>query len=159
MIISHMACFCRTGVKFEQCNINIFYLIALNKISDYHLKSNHQEMQLFVYLQRSNLCLKVLHIQKQPFKQLQYSEKKITLDKFSLTFRSSRSQIIFKIDVLLESALPVLESLIKNVAGLQPCNFIKETPTYMFSCEYCKVSRNSFLYRAPPFIYFQQLQR
>ena len=24
MIISHMACFCRAGVKFEQCNINIF---------------------------------------------------------------------------------------------------------------------------------------
>ena len=35
MIISHMACFCRTGVKFEQCNINIFCLIRLtlfNKI-------------------------------------------------------------------------------------------------------------------------------
>ena len=26
MIISHMACFCRTGVKSEQCNTNIFCL-------------------------------------------------------------------------------------------------------------------------------------
>ena len=43
---------------------------------------------------------------------------------------------------------PVLESLINNVAGLQPCNFIKETPTQVFSCEYCKSSRSSFLYRA-----------
>ena len=41
MIISHMACFCGTGVKFEQCNINIFCLIRLNKISDYYLKSNY----------------------------------------------------------------------------------------------------------------------
>ena len=31
MIISHMACFCRTGVKFEQCNIDIFCLT--NKIT------------------------------------------------------------------------------------------------------------------------------
>ena len=59
------------------------------------------------------LRLKVLHFQKQPFKQLQYFEKKKLpissshtldnlhiLDKFSFTFRSSRSQIIFKIGVL-----------------------------------------------------------
>ena len=26
MIVSHMACFCRTGVIFEECNLNIFCL-------------------------------------------------------------------------------------------------------------------------------------
>ena len=54
---------------------------------------------------------------------------------------------------------PVLESLINNVAALQPCNFIKETPTQVFSCEYCTISRNSFLYRAPLLLYFEQLHR
>ena len=54
---------------------------------------------------------------------------------------------------------PVLESLINNVSGLQPCNVIKETLTQLFSYEYCKISRNSFLYRATPLLYFEQLQR
>ena len=26
MITSYIACFCRTGVKFEKCNINILYI-------------------------------------------------------------------------------------------------------------------------------------
>ena len=52
---------------------------------------------------------------------------------------------------------PVLESLINNVAALQPCNFIKETPTQVFSCEYCKIYRISFFYRASPLLYFEQL--
>ena len=52
-----------------------------------------------------------------------------------------------------------MESLINNVSGLQPCNFIKETPTQLFSYKYCKISRNSFLYRATPLLYFEQLQR
>ena len=59
------------------------------------------------------MYLKVLHFQKQPFKQLQYFEKKNlpisfshtlddlhTLAKFSFTFRSSRSQAISKIGLL-----------------------------------------------------------
>ena len=30
-------------------------------------------------------------------------------------------------------------------------NFIKkETPTQMFSCEYCKISKNNFFYRTSP---------
>ena len=73
-------------------------------------------MQDFLWILKEatsfELCLKVLHLQKQPFKQLQYFEKKLpisfshtlddlhTLDKFSFTFRSNRSQIIFKIGVL-----------------------------------------------------------
>ena len=59
------------------------------------------------------MCLKVLQFQKQPFKQLQQFEKKDlpisfshtlddlhTLEKFSFTFRSSRSQIISEIGLL-----------------------------------------------------------
>ena len=31
------------------------------------------------------------------------------------------------------------------------CNFIKkEIPTQVFSCEFCKTSKNTFSYRAPP---------
>ena len=43
----------------------------------------------------------------------------------------------------------MLESLINNAAGLHSCNFIKETPTQVFSCEYCEIFKNSFYYRAP----------
>ena len=39
---------------------------------------------------------------------------------------------------------PVLEPLFNKVIGLKACNFIeKETPTQVFSCEYCKIFNNS----------------
>ena len=37
MIISHMPWFCRTAVKFEQCNINIFCLTNKSTIKTYHI--------------------------------------------------------------------------------------------------------------------------
>ena len=60
----------------------------------------------------------------------------------------------------------MLESLINTAAGLQPCNFSEETPTQVFSCEYCEIFKtaifkiifceyceqlfkNSFFYGAP----------
>ena len=77
-----------------------------------------------------------------------------TLDKFSFTFRSSRSQIIIKIGVLKVSQYSQENTCVRvsidNAAGLQPCNFIKETQTQVFSCEYCEIFKNSFFYRAPP---------
>ena len=37
-----------------------------------------------------------------------------------------------------------------TVAGLQACNSIKkESPPQVFSCEYCKIFKNSFFYRTP----------
>ena len=37
-----------------------------------------------------------------------------------------------------------------NVADMTACNFIKtETPTQVFSCEYCEIFKNSFFYRTP----------
>ena len=40
---------------------------------------------------------------------------------------------------------PVLESLFNKVAALQPCNFIKGTPTQVFACEYCEIVKNTYL--------------
>ena len=31
-----------------------------------------------------------------------------------------------------------------KVAGLQACNFIKETPAQVFFCEYCEIFKNTF---------------
>ena len=39
---------------------------------------------------------------------------------------------------------PVLESLFNKVAGLKACNYIKETPTQVFSCEYYKIFKNTY---------------
>ena len=49
---------------------------------------------------------------------------------------------------------PLCQSLCFNiVAGLRPqaCNFIKiEALAQVFSCKFCKISKNTFSYRAPP---------
>ena len=38
---------------------------------------------------------------------------------------------------------PVLESLFNKVAGIRACSLIKkETPTQVFSCEYCEILKN-----------------
>ena len=44
----------------------------------------------------------------------------------------------------------MLESLYNNVAGLLACNFFKkETLAQVFSCEFCEISKNTFLQRTP----------
>ena len=41
-----------------------------------------------------------------------------------------------------------------KIAGLKACIFIKkDTPTQVFSCEYCKIFKKSFFYRTPPVHY------
>ena len=41
--------------------------------------------------------------------------------------------------------------LIKLQAGAGACNFIKkQTLVHLFSCEFCKISKNTFSYRTPP---------
>ena len=40
----------------------------------------------------------------------------------------------------------VLESLLNKAAGLKDTNFAKEIPTQRFSCEYCKIFKNTFFY-------------
>ena len=39
---------------------------------------------------------------------------------------------------------PVLEPLFDKVSGLQLCNFIKETPTEVFSSENCGIFKNTY---------------
>ena len=48
---------------------------------------------------------------------------------FLIVFRSSRSQMIFKI---MPSGLEI---------------YLKKTPTQVFSCEYCEIFKNSCFYR------------
>ena len=38
----------------------------------------------------------------------------------------------------------MLESLFNNIACIQACNFIKETPTQVICCEYCEISKNTY---------------
>ena len=65
------------------------------------------------------------HIQKQP---LELFSKKCVLKNFAL----------------LTGKKPVLESLFDKVAVLQPIDFIKETPTQVFSCEYCEILKSIY---------------
>ena len=38
-----------------------------------------------------------------------------------------------------------------KVAGLQPATLLKkETPTHVFSCEFCEIFKNTIFYRTPP---------
>ena len=34
---------------------------------------------------------------------------------------------------------PVLDSQFNKVAGIEASNFVKKTPTQLFSCEYCEI--------------------
>ena len=66
--------------------------------------------------------------------------------------RSGRSQMIFKIDVLkdfcnIHRKTHALEPVFDKGLGLEI--FEKETPRQVFSCEYCKIFKNSFFYRTP----------
>ena len=67
------------------------------------------------------------------------------------TLRNSRSQMFFKIAVRKNFFLnivketPVLKFPFNKVAGLKVCIFIKkETPTHLFSCEYCEILKKRF---------------
>ena len=73
--------------------------------------------------------------------------------------RSNRSQMFFETGVfrnrskfcnIHSKTTPVLESLFNKVAGLKASNFIKKRYLHVFSCEYCKVFKNTFINRTPP---------
>ena len=75
----------------------------------------------------------------------------------SETFRSSRAELFYKKGVLRKSAKCTRKHLCQRlffnkVAGLRSkaCIFIKkEFLTQLFSCEFCKFSKNTFFYRTP----------
>ena len=47
---------------------------------------------------------------------------------------------------------------INKVAGPQNCNFIKETPTQIVSCEIWEIFKNTFFYRTSPVAAFDRLR-
>ena len=84
--------------------------------------------------------------------------KEIQFNSIQLKDESSRPEVFCKKGVLRNFAKftgkYLLQSLFfKMVAGLrlQACNFIKkETLIRVFSCEFCKISKNIFFHRTPP---------
>ena len=66
------------------------------------------------------------------------------------TVGSSCSQIFFKKGVLKNFAIFTgFEPLFNRVAGLNACSFTKETPTQVFSCEYCEILKNTLFHGTP----------
>ena len=64
-------------------------------------------------------------------------------------FRSSRSQLFFKIGVFLK--ISVLESLFNKVAGLKACSFIKTRLQHKcFPVKFAKFLRTPFFTEHPP---------
>ena len=72
-------------------------------------------------------------------------------------YRSSRSQMFFKVAILKNSAIFTEKYLYWSLfsinlqarpEGLQ--RYKKETPIQLFFCEYCKVFKNSFFYITSP---------
>ena len=50
----------------------------------------------------------------------------------------------------------MLESLLDKITALKACKFIKkETPSQVFSCEYYKTFKISFIYGTPPVAAFE----
>ena len=66
--------------------------------------------------------------------------------------RSSRSQMLFKIGILKNFAIFTGKHLCWSffLIKLQAFRPEKETPTQVFSCEYCEIFKNTFFYRTPP---------
>ena len=49
----------------------------------------------------------------------------------------------------------MLESLLIKLPGFRPATLLKETPTQVFSCEYCEIFKNTFFTeQTPPGDYF-----
>ena len=71
---------------------------------------------------------------------LQLFEKVFLLSKINL--RPSKTSLYVSIFRNIHMKTTVLESLFNKVAGLQACN--KETPTQVFSCEYCEIFKNTY---------------
>ena len=66
--------------------------------------------------------------------------------------RCSSKQVFLKISQCSQKT-PVFESLFNKAGALKACIFIKkEIPTQVFSCEYCKIFKNSFLVKDLLFI-------
>ena len=68
---------------------------------------------------------------------------------------SSHSQMLFKIGVLKDFAVftgkhMCLSLFLIKLQAFGPATILNETPKQVFSCEYCEIVKNSFVYRTPP---------
>ena len=63
----------------------------------------------------------------------------------TLKFKSSRTQMVFEIGVKIFTTEQ--KTMCWNLFLIK---FEKEIRTQVFSCEYCEIFKNSFLYRKPP---------
>ena len=67
--------------------------------------------------------------------------------------------MFFKISVLKNFAIFTGKHLCWDLFSMKACNFIqKETPTQVFSCEYCEILKNNFFYMTPPVAAFESNQ-
>ena len=72
--------------------------------------------------------------------------KQLLLDSEAVAPWFSVKKAFLKILQNSQKKTPVLESLFKLSCRPQASNFIKkETPTQVFSCEFCEISKNTFL--------------
>ena len=73
-----------------------------------------------------------------------------------MRFKSSRSQMFFKIGVLYLKISKYLQekACAESLFNCMPCLqlYRKETPTQEFSCEYCAIPKNIFFYRTLPVV-------
>ena len=68
--------------------------------------------------------------------------------------RCSSKQVLLKISQCSQKT-PVFESLFNKAGALKACIFIKkEIPTQVFTCEYCQIFENSFLWNTFCSLYF-----
>ena len=96
---------------------------------------------------KRNINSKKQELQKQLFADLYQNS---VLKNFATSFNrfTGFKACNFLKKILQHRCLPVLESLSKKVAGLEARKSIKkETPSQVFSCEYCEIFKNSFFYR------------
>ena len=68
--------------------------------------------------------------------------------------RSSRSQMFFRIGVLKNFAIFTGKHLCRSLFLIKlqcwrPATLLKRDSTQVFSCEYCKIFKNTFFYRTP----------
>ena len=69
----------------------------------------------------------------------------------NITVTSTEPELLFKIDVLKNFAILTGEHLFLRVVLIQlPTTLLKRTQTKLFSCKYCEIFKNSFLYRIVP---------
>ena len=111
-------------------------------------KEHHEKASFFHIAEFSNGFCFVLFLRKRLLHFLCYlfiQEKVQVKLSEAAVCRCSSKQVFLKISQCSQKT-HVFESLFNKAGTLKACIFIKkEIPTQVFSCEYCKIFKNSFL--------------